>query len=97
MAQTLDLAPGHPKLAQLLDNYATLLRDEGKYDEAESLYKRALDTWAKNQYPENRDAAETLRNYAALLRKLDRPAEAEPLEARASAIRAKVGASNSVK
>ncbi len=92
MSGTLQLVPGNPSLAELLDNYATLLRDEGKYDEAESLYKRALDTWAKWAYPERADVAVTLTDYAVLLRKVNRPAEAEPLEARASAIRAKTGA-----
>jgi tetratricopeptide (TPR) repeat protein len=87
-----ELAPGHPKLAQLLGNYGNLLRDEGKYDQAESLYKRALDTWSKSEDPEHPNVARTLSDYAALLRKLDRPAEAEPLEARAAAIRTKVGA-----
>lgn len=97
MTQHMRLAPGHPKLAQLLDNYATLLRDGGKYEEAEALYKRSLESWAKCVYPENADAAETLTNYSALLRKLNRPAEAEPLEARASAILTKVGAPNPAK
>jgi tetratricopeptide (TPR) repeat protein len=91
MVETLSLARGHPKLAQLLDNYATLLRDEGKYAEAEPLYQRAVETWAKSRYPEHPDVAGTLTNYAALLRKLNRPAEADAMEARAAAIRAKVG------
>jgi tetratricopeptide (TPR) repeat protein len=92
MTQQMHLAPGHPKLAQMLDNYATLLRDEGKYDQAETLYKRSLEIWAKCVYPENADAAETLTNYAALMRKMTRPAEAQPLEARASAMLTTVGA-----
>lgn len=94
MTQQMHLAPGHPKLAQMLDNYATLLRDAGRYEQAEALYKRSLETWAKSLYPENADAAETLKNYAALLRKTNRPAEAEPLEVRASAMLTKVGSSN---
>lgn len=97
VAPTLPLAPGHPKLAELFDNYATLLQDEGKYKEAEPLYKHALDIWAKSRYPEHPELAKTLTNYAALLRKLDRSSEAEPLEARASAILAKCCAANSVK
>jgi tetratricopeptide (TPR) repeat protein len=97
MAPTLPLAPGHPKLAQLFDNYATLLRDEGKYTEAEPLYKRALDIWAKSRYPEHPELAKTLMNYAALLRKLDRASEAEPLEARASAMHTKIAASKAVR
>ncbi len=97
MTQHMHLVPGHPKLAQMLGNYATLLRDGGKYEQAEALYKRSLEVWAKCTYPENADAAETLTNYAALLRKMKRPAEAEPLEARASAMLTKVDASNPIK
>jgi tetratricopeptide (TPR) repeat protein len=96
MAQNLRLVPGHPKLAQLYDNYATLIRDEGKYGEAEALYKRALDTWAKSRYPDHPDVAGTLTNYAALLRKVSRPAEAEPLEARAREVVAKASVPASV-
>lgn len=94
MTQHMHLSPGHPKLAQMLGNYATLLRDQGKYPEAEALYKRSLEVWAKTLYPENADDAETLTNYAQLLRKTNRPSEAEPLEARASAMLTKVGAPN---
>jgi tetratricopeptide (TPR) repeat protein len=94
MTERMRLAPGHPKLAELLDNYATLLRDTGKYEQAEVLYKRSLEVWAKCRYPENADDARTLTNYAALLQKMNRPAEAEPLEARASAMLAKVGVPN---
>ena len=92
MTQQMHLAPGHPKLAQMLGNYATLLRDQGKYVEAEALYKRSVDVWAKAVYPENADDAETLTNYAQLLRKMNRAAEAEPLETRASAMLTKVSA-----
>jgi Tetratricopeptide repeat len=97
LTQNMHLAPGHPKLAQMLDNYATLLRDAGKYEQAEALYKRSLEAWAKCVYPENADAAETLTNYAELLRKMNRPAEAEPLEASASAMLTKVDAPDPAK
>jgi tetratricopeptide (TPR) repeat protein len=97
MTQNMHLAPGHPKLAQMLNNYATLLRDAGKYEQAEALYKRSLEIWAKCVYPENADAAETLTSYAVLLRKMNRPTEAEPLETRASAMLTKVGAPNPAK
>jgi tetratricopeptide (TPR) repeat protein len=96
-ARPVGMVPGHPKLAEFLDNDATLLRDEGKYPEAESLYKRSLDTWAKSRYPERPEVARTLMNYAALLRKVDRPGEAEALEARATTILTNVGAANPVK
>ena len=87
------LGAGHPRIAELLSDYANLLGDQGNFDAAESFYKRALERWAKSWYPQQLEEAETLTNYAGLLRKLDRPAEAEPLEARAAAIRTKVSAS----
>jgi tetratricopeptide (TPR) repeat protein len=96
MVGKVPLGAGHPRIAELLSDYAGLLADEGKFDEAESFYKRALDTWAKSWYPEQLEHAETLASYAGLLRKLNRPSEAEPLEARASAIRTKVDASEPV-
>ena len=97
MVDNFRLGPGHPELAHLLDNYATLLRDEGKYDQAETFYKRALDTWAKNEYSDRPGTAGTLTHYAQLLRTLNRAAEAEPLEARATAIRAKLAAPSPIK
>ena len=89
MSKDLKLAPGHPKMAEMLDNYATLLRDQGKYEQSEAFYMRSLDTWEKSRHPEGPKVAGTLMNYAALLRKVDRRAEAEALEARASALQAK--------
>jgi tetratricopeptide (TPR) repeat protein len=97
MVDNFQLSPGHPELAHLLDNYATLLRDEGKYDQAETFYKRALATWAKNEYSDRPGTAGTLTHYVQLLRKLNRAAEAEPLEARAAAIRAKLAAPSPIK
>ncbi len=92
MTQHLPLVAGYPNLTRMLDNYATLLRDEGKFEESEALYKRSLEVWSKCIYPQNADAADALTNYAALLRKLNRPTEAEPLQARAAAILAIVAA-----
>ena len=89
-----ELGPGYSKLAQLLSNYATMRRDEGKYEAAESLYKRSLDSWAHSTYPEHPDVAETLTNYSALLNKLNRPAEA--LEGRAVAIRTRMNAPGAI-
>jgi tetratricopeptide (TPR) repeat protein len=91
MTDKIPLGERHPRIAELVSDYAAFLEDEGKFDEAESSYKRALDIWA-NRYswnPDQLEHAEALANYAALLRKLNRPAEADPLEAQASAIREK--------
>ena len=99
-AQSLDMIgkiplwEGHPSIAEMMGDYATLLRDEGKFNEAESLYKRALDSWAKNRArnfnPDQLEDAEILTSYAELLRKLNRLAEAELLESQANEIRTKI-------
>jgi len=96
MVGKVPLGAGHPRIAELLSDYANLLGDQGKFEEAESYYKRAFDTWAKGWYPQQLEQAETLTSYATLLRKLNRPTEAEPLEARAAAIREEVCAASPV-
>lgn len=98
MMKEISLGERHPRIAELQSDHAAFLVDEGKFDEAESAYKLALDNWA-NRYswnPEQLEHAEALANYAALLRKVNRPAEAEPLEAQASAIREKATGSRPV-
>jgi tetratricopeptide (TPR) repeat protein len=94
--QSILMPPGNPSLAELLDHYGTLLRDQGKYEEAELLYKRALESWAKSRYPEHPHAVRTLTDYAAMLRQLNRLSEAEVLEERAAVILLKAGTSNPV-
>ncbi len=72
-----------------LNNLAALYRTQGKYAEAEPLYKRALFVLTKALGPDHPNVALMLENYAASLRKMNRGDEAETLEARAQAIRAK--------
>ena len=81
--------PQDPRLATTLNNLAALYVTQGKYAEAESLYKRALAIWEKALGPEHPHVATSLENYAALLRKTNRKKKAKKLEARAKAIRAK--------
>ena len=76
-------------MAISLNNLALLYRAQGKYTEAEPLFRRALAVWEKALGPEHPNVAMALENYAALLRKTNRAAEAAKLEARAQAIRAK--------
>ena len=64
-------------------------RLQGRYAEAEPLYKRALAILEKALGPDHPDVATTLENYAALLRKTGRTTEATKMEARAKAVRAK--------
>ncbi len=88
------LGPEHPQVAAGLNNLALLYKTQGKYTEAEPLYRRALAIVEKALGPEHPNAAQVLGNYAELLRKTNRDAEAAKLEARAKAIRAKNAAQN---
>jgi tetratricopeptide (TPR) repeat protein len=80
----------HPDVATTLNNLALLYSSQGKYADAEPLYKRALAIVEKVFGGEHPDVAMVLENYAALLRKLNREREAVELETRAKAIRAKL-------
>ncbi len=77
------------RLATSLNNLALLYKAQGRYAEAEPLYKRALAIVEKALGPEHPLVATSLKNYAVLLRKTGRATEAENMEARAKAIRAK--------
>jgi tetratricopeptide (TPR) repeat protein len=78
-----------PRLSKSLNNLALLYKVQGKYAEAEPLYKRSLAIREKALGPEHPNVATALENYAALLRETGRNAEAHRLDARAKAIRAK--------
>jgi len=80
------LGPENPCLNNFL---AWLYQGQGKYAEAEALYKQSLVIFEKALGPEHPNMAQGLENYAALLRKTNREAEATRMEARAKAIRAK--------
>ena len=76
-------------MAQSLNNLAVLHHAQGRYAEAEPLYKRSLAIYEKALGPEHLDVATSLENYANLLRTTGRSAEAAEMETRAKAIRAK--------
>ncbi len=57
----------HPDVAISLNNIADFFHDQGKYAEAEPLYRRALDI-CETQLGENHPITETLRrNYQGIL------------------------------
>ncbi len=91
------LGPEHPDVAIILNNLAVLYRAQGKYAEAEPLYKRALAIREEALGPDHPHVAGSLENYAALLRKTGRGDEATMMEARAKAIRAKHAKENPAK
>jgi tetratricopeptide (TPR) repeat protein len=73
----------------LLNNLADLYRAQGRYAEAEPLYKRSLAIRETALGPGHPDVATSLNNLADLYRAQGRYAEAEPLYKRALAIREK--------
>lgn len=75
-------------MARSLNVLALLYKAQGKYSEAEPLYKRSLTIKEKALGPEHPLVATTLRNLAALYRNMNRTSEAEALEERASKIEA---------
>ncbi len=88
------LGPDHPDLAASLNNLAALYQAQGKYAEAEPLYKRSLAIAEKAFGPEHPIVAQALENYAALLRETGHPRDAPIMAARAKVIRAKHAQAN---
>jgi tetratricopeptide (TPR) repeat protein len=78
--------PNHPGFATDLNNLAELYRTEGRYSEAEPLYKRALTIGEKTLGPDDPDVATWLNNLALLYDHQGKYSEAEPLYRRALAI-----------
>lgn len=85
------LGPGHPGVAHSLYGLAELYRRQGRYTEAEPLYRRLLAIREKALGPDHPDVAMSLEGYAELLRETGRKKLAEELKARVRAI----GAANS--
>jgi len=60
------LGPDHPDIALSLNNLAGLYDSQGKYDEAEPFYTRALGIWEKALGPDHPNVATSLNNLAGL-------------------------------
>ena len=71
--------PGHPLVTMILDHLALLYTSQGRYAEAEPLFKRALAIREKALGPDHPDVASCLNNLAILYKEQGRYAEAEPL------------------
>jgi tetratricopeptide (TPR) repeat protein len=78
--------PDHPKLASALNNLAVLYEEQGRYEDAESLKKRALTIGEKAWGPDHPVVANYLNNLAFNYANQSRYAEAEPLYKRALTI-----------
>ena len=74
---------------QALNNLAGLYDMQGRYAEAEPLFKRALAIYEKALGPDHPDVARALNNLALLYDSQDHYAEAEPLYKRSLSIRQK--------
>jgi tetratricopeptide (TPR) repeat protein len=62
------LGPDHPDVASVLDNLAALYHDQGRYSDAESLYKRSLVIRERALKLDHSDVAIGLNNLADLRR-----------------------------
>jgi tetratricopeptide (TPR) repeat protein len=82
------LSPNHPDTSHSLNNLAAIYEAQGKYAEAEPLYKRANAIREKALGYKHPDLLKVLMNYADLLRKMSRGDEAARMDARVAEIRA---------
>jgi tetratricopeptide (TPR) repeat protein len=78
-----------PKVAQTCINLANCLRQQGKFADAEPLYKRAIAVKERNFHPLHMELVPVLENYAKMLRAAGRDAEADKLDLKAKTIFAK--------
>jgi CHAT domain-containing protein/Flp pilus assembly protein TadD len=81
------LGPDHPSVAMSLNNLALLYQEQGRYADAEPLYKRSLAIRQKTLGPDHPDVATSLNNLAWLYKDQGRYADAEPLYKRSLAIK----------
>jgi CHAT domain-containing protein/tetratricopeptide (TPR) repeat protein len=81
------LGEGHPDFTQSLNNLAALLDSTGRYDEAEPLFRQALEVRRAALGEGHPDFATSLNNLAFLLQATGRYDEAEPLFRRALEVR----------
>jgi tetratricopeptide (TPR) repeat protein len=83
------LGPYHPATAIATVNLALIYQDQGKYAEAEQIFKQAAEITERGFGPDAPELATCLERYARLLKKMERMAEAEEKWTRAGAIRAR--------
>jgi len=82
--------PAHPQVATSLTSVAALLRAQGDYNAARSLFERALAICEKALGPEHLDTAQCLNNLAVVLLDLGDYTAARPLLERALALDEKI-------
>ncbi len=79
-------APGDLRLPQTLNKFANCLKVQGRYQDAEQTYLKALKIMEASVGPTDRELVLFLENYANLLRICDREQEAAKLDKRIQAI-----------
>jgi ankyrin repeat protein/tetratricopeptide (TPR) repeat protein len=77
----------HPKTLTSMNNLAAVLRDQGKYQEAESMHRQALATRERLLGKEHPDTLTSMNNLAAVLRDQGKYQEAESMHRQALATR----------
>jgi tetratricopeptide (TPR) repeat protein len=83
------LGPNHPDVAESLNNLAVLYKNQGRYTDAEPLYRRSLTIEEKALGPDHPAVATSLSNLASMYVDQGRYGDAEPLHRRSLAIREK--------
>lgn len=74
------------KLPQSLNNLANCYRQQGKFTDAEPLYKRALELKTKQVGPFSNELVSIMENYAKMLRASGREQDAAKLDEKARVI-----------
>jgi Tfp pilus assembly protein PilF len=80
------VSPEHEVIAFVSNELGFLYCFQGRYQEAEALFRRALEIRLRTYGPESLAVAQVLANQAIVMRHLKRKGEAKKLEARARAI-----------
>src|ERR1700730_11337569 len=86
LAEAVKIGPHDPKVAISAVNLANCLRQQGKFPDAEVLYKQAIMVKERAFGPLHNEMIGVLENYAKMLRAAGREPEADKLEQKARAI-----------
>ncbi|WP_414590241.1 tetratricopeptide repeat protein, partial [Scytonema sp. PCC 10023] len=73
------LGQQHPQVATILNNLAGLYHNQGRYSEAEALYRQALEMRKRLVGEQHPSVVSSLNNLALLYQNQGRYSEAEPL------------------
>ena len=84
------MSPNHPGTARSLNNLAGLYKQQGRYADAEPLYKRALAIFELTFKSEHPEVLKILGNYVQLLKATNRKGRAAEMEARLNVLRRKI-------